>query len=238
MLPSLLAAVPRHLERFPVLVALRLVAMRVLQRLLEPHAIISYAAEGTDRIIESLLDHPRRGFYVDVGANHPVNASNTFEFYRRGWRGLTIDGSAKMVAAQRAVRPLDTAVQAVVSDGERDAVFTEFESSDVSSMVPANVKAWHGRTRIVAEHRVRTRTLASICQEHAVPARFEFLSVDVEGHDLEVLRSHDFDAYRPRLVVVEVLGDAEQSVTAYLASQGYTRFGRGCLNAYFIDARS
>jgi FkbM family methyltransferase len=232
----------RYFTRFPPLLALRLLALRGARRLLEPHAAISYADEGSDRIAHLLLDSPSSGFYVDVGANHPIAGSNTFELYRLGWRGLTIDGSPRMIALQRAIRPRDTAVCAVVSDEERDAVFTEFASSAVSSLHAGHVAAWRQRSAVVAERHVRTSTLASLCREHGVPARFELLSVDVERHDYEVLASHDFDAFRPRLVIVEVLDDAtrqsSRAVAALLASKGYRQFGRGYMNAYFLDTHT
>src|SRR5687767_7993770 len=86
--------------------AVRYFALKLLQRVLDPWASNSYAQTGEDRIIATLLgDVP--GFYVDVGCNHPVKYSNTFELYKRGWRGINVDANEQMVELCRRLRPRD-----------------------------------------------------------------------------------------------------------------------------------
>jgi hypothetical protein len=72
-----------------------------------------------------------------------------------------------------------------------------------------------------------------------VPARFDLLSVDVERHDYEVLSSLDFEAFRPRVIVVEVLDhDSTDPITRLLAAHGYEFAARGIMNVYFRDTSS
>lgn len=80
----------------------------------------SFSFEGCDRIVASLLrDVESGGFYVDVGAHHPITNSNTYYFYRKGWTGIAIDGSEKYKADWQRERPGDVVLNAWVGGGWR-----------------------------------------------------------------------------------------------------------------------
>jgi FkbM family methyltransferase len=229
-----------HFRQFPAGVATRLACAKVAQRLCDRLAIPSYSQTGEDRIIQAMLPEPT-GFYVDVGSNDPVRFSNTFALYRRGWRGLVVDANEALIRRHRLVRPRDVCVHAAVSDREGTAEFTEFADPLVSSLDPDHVRSWSGRQRVVRRRQVRTERLTSILRAGGAPARFDLLSVDVEGHDLAVVASLDFDAYRPRLVVAEMHDFAiaragAHPVVAHLAARGYDLAGYVVANGYFVDA--
>jgi FkbM family methyltransferase len=234
-------------RQFPPAQAIRAGAATVARRLLDRFAQPSYAIAGEDRVIEYLLAEQRAtrdgsGFYVDVGCNEPAAYSNTFALYRRGWRGVTVDANPEMVARHRSVRPRDVSVCAVVSDETREMTFTEFEPSVLSSVDEAHVRAWSQKRRVVRRRVVAPRTLTSILDEAGAPARFDLLCVDAEGHDLNVLRSLDFERFRPRLVVAEVreFVPAEAKghpIPAFLAAHGYELAAYVGGNAFFVDRR-
>ena len=195
-------------------------------RLLEHGRRAAYAQCGEDRVLELLLGAKSDGFYVDVGAHDPIRYSNTFALYKRGWRGIAIDANPAFAVRYRRVRPRDQVVTAAVSDRERQATFTTFENPDVSSLTPSHVETWRSRSAIRSTHDVTTRTLTSILAELDAPARFDVLSVDVEGEDVGVLRGLDFERFRPRWIVVEMHGfrvERPEASEAYalLASHGY-----------------
>lgn len=180
----------------------------------------SYSQFGEDLIAASLLPEPQ-GFYVDVGAYHPVQLSNTYLFYRRGWRGLVIDADPDCAERFRRRRPRDIAVHAAVAEqaGEREFVI---ETAGVSSHLqrPGDRATGGPSTRTLT---VRTRTLRSILDEH-LPAEqgIDFLSVDCEHVDLEVLRSNDWERHRPRVIAVEDYQEMpESAIGRLLTGQGY-----------------
>jgi FkbM family methyltransferase len=226
-------------RQFRPLDAVRLTWAIVARRLLDPYAITSYAQTGEDRLIESLLPSPA-GFYVDVGSNHPVRYSNTFALYRRGWRGIVVDGNEALIRRHRRTRPRDVGVHAVVSDVAAPAVFTEFENGLVSSLDPTHVEDWSTRQAVARRRTVTTQRLSDILAANDAPRRFDLLSVDVEGHDFQVLASLDFERFRPRLVVVEIhdlslaaLG--AHRIVAYLTERGYDLVSYAKPNGYFLS---
>jgi FkbM family methyltransferase len=228
---------------FPPLTAIGLGAAGLMARVLG--AAVTYAQTGEDRILHALLsgagiDDSYRGFYVDVGANDPVRNSNTFMFYRRGWRGITVEAQPDLVEQHRRVRPRDRAVCAVVSDEARDLTLTEFPNQGFATVEEA--PNWAEKQTVRRRQQVTPRTLTDILESEGAPERFEFLLVDVEGHDLHVLRSLDFSRFRPLLVAVEIYGLriadgalAKDPIVTFLAERGYEAVAYAVFNGYFLD---
>lgn len=203
----------------------------------------SYAFKGEDLVLLALLNPVvvREGFYVDVGCHEPRFISNTFLLYRRGWRGICVDASAKLIGRHRTIRPRDQAVQALVSDGEKEMDFVEFLNGGLSSADGGHIgrnlaagmqETWRGK--------MTSRTLTNILDQCQAPFAFDLLSVDAEGFDLAVLRSLDFGKYRPRVIVVEADDfDPGQPrihpIYAFLTAKGYQFKGSLLTNLYFME---
>ena len=84
-------------RQFGLFRTLGFVVSEVVRRVTDPHAIPSYSQTGEDRIIDYLLDHKWDTYYVDIGCHKPTALSNTFRLYRRGGRGLAVDGNPVLV---------------------------------------------------------------------------------------------------------------------------------------------
>jgi FkbM family methyltransferase len=147
------------------------------------------------------------GFYVDVGAHHPVSISNTYAFYLQGWRGINIDATPGSMNRFAEMRPGDINLSCAVSDKEGLLKFFVFEGASVYNTLDV-LKAQSAAQQLGIPYRtvdVPVRRLASILEEHLpFNQAIDFLSVDVEGQDLAVLRSNDWSRIRPELVVVEL----------------------------------
>jgi FkbM family methyltransferase len=170
-----------------------------------------------------------RGFYVDVGAFSPKHLSNTFWFYRRGWSGINIDAAPGSMDAFRRIRSRDVNLEVAISDTEGEATFyvwSTHATTNTLSMEHVSRQQADGAPR-PDEVRVRTRTLTSVLDENLdADQRIDFLSVDVEGRDLAVLRSLDWGRYRPELVLVENEQDTVEdlmrsAISELLAGAGY-----------------
>lgn len=226
-------------SQFTFLQAVRQVLIRILRALLDPHCIPSYGHTGEDRIIESCFPNKSSGFYVDVGCNDPVVNSNTFKLYRRGWRGINIDANAALIAKFAALRPRDCNVCAIVSDVEEDKQFGVYGDSLFSTVSPQRMHELQSSRPLVRMDVARSRKLTNILEENGAPSRFELLTIDVEGHDLEVLRSLDLGRYQPELIVIEMHGfdvtaPAGNPVYDYLAECGYKLSSYALMNGFFI----
>jgi hypothetical protein len=186
--------------------ALKYSLLAVLRIPLGRSSTQSYSYTGEDRLLESLLKNriSYRGFYVDVGCNDPRFISNTFLFYRRGWRGLCIDANEEHIKKFKKIRPRDIAINCLVSDDESPRLFYEMTNAVLSTteeqFLPEYIRQGQ---KITCKRTMHPKSLTKILDEHNVPTNFDLLSIDAEEHDLPVLRSLDFNKYSPRLIIVE-----------------------------------
>jgi FkbM family methyltransferase len=183
----------------------------------------SYSQFGEDLVVldwfrRHTSEGGRRGTYVDVGAFHPVQWSNTLLLHKLGWRGINIDANPRAIEAFAAHRPKDANVVAAVASNGGEMTYAEYPQDATNRLVGAG----ESMKSVLGEDPIRTtpvgvRSLTSILDEHLPAAsRVDFLSIDCEGHDLEVLRGLDFDRYRPVVIAIEAHDDAAASAIAEL----------------------
>lgn len=216
------------------------------RRALSPNAwsTRSFAQEGEDLVLARHFGGQRDGFYVEVGSHHPFRFSNTYLFYRRGWRGLCIDPLPGTARQFRRSRPRDIALEIGVSREPstlRYHMFNEPALNTFDSALAAErdgTKGYH----VLEIREVETQPLRAILARH-LPAglgAIDLLSIDVEGLDLEVLKSNDWTRWRPRAVVVECLGatlDALFEDESYrcLVGLGYQAYAKTGQSVIFVD---
>ena len=135
-----------YFHQFEMLSAIRFLCAELSRKLLDPYNISSYSQTGEDRILSTTLGEA--GFYVDVGCNHPQSYSNTFNLYKRGWTGITIDANQQLINKHQSLRKRDLSVCAVVSNQEQEVVFTDFEDSLVSSLSSEHISEWEKKRKI------------------------------------------------------------------------------------------
>ncbi|MGJ4932292.1 FkbM family methyltransferase [Bradyrhizobium sp. HKCCYLS2038] len=157
-------------------------------------------------VLRRLLERQSGGFYIDVGAHHPYRFSNTCYFHRRGWGGINIDPNPDAIAAFRRARPSDVNLCVGVAEAPGELVFHFFNEPALNTFDAGLAEA---RSNIPGYRKLGTKTvtvrrLDDILSEHLPEARrIDFLSIDVEGMDLAVLRSNDWRLFRPALLLVE-----------------------------------
>jgi FkbM family methyltransferase len=179
----------------------------IRQRWFTSYARDSFSQEGEDLIVERFFEHKATGFYVDIGAHHPIRFSNTYRLYRRGWTGLNVDANPGSMLIFGRVRPRDINVEAAVSAAREDLTFYIFNEPALNTFdKQLALQRVGGPYSIVKEVSVRTRPLWELLDQY-VPhnTAIDFLTVDVEGLDCEVLRSNDWNRYAPEYVMVECL---------------------------------
>ena len=160
-------------------------------------------------MLERVFAGKNDGFYIDIGAAHPQQDSVTCHFYDKGWTGINVEPQVGYVKALEKARPRDTNLCLGVGARVGDARFYQTSALYLSTCDPdSSVLAEH-------EHEVRTisiTTLAELCRKH-VKRPIDFLKIDVEGWEKDVLRSGDWQAFRPVIVVVEATRPNSQEPT-------------------------
>lgn len=221
----------------------------------DPYFVRSWSQEGEDLVLRRIFDGKLNGFYVDVGAHHPKRFSNTYYFYRKGWMGVNIDPMPGSMAAFEKFRPRDFNIEVGCGLANRQLEYFQFNdpalntfSSDlanqrvvsshryfVKDVVPIEVAPLHE----ILSKRVDEEALQLLTQSDG-RMRFDFLNVDCEGLDLEVLQSNDWNKFRPRIVLVEILKSQFQDISRskiaeFLEGVGFSIFAKQVNTVLFAD---
>lgn len=191
---------------------------------------IYFSQFAEDVFLDNFFAFSESGYYVEVGAYHPIHISNTFACYRRGWTGLLIEPNPVGARKLRRRRPRDICINMAVSTVPGVREFAKFEER--SGLIDDHYLFDRSDKKIVL---VQVDTLANILRENIVGTAIDFMSVDCEGHDLDVLASNDWNIYRPRLVLVEDHDVSGRNISDFMRSVGYVYIERLGLTSIFVD---
>jgi len=229
--------------RYPLTSFLRVITLlsSSLSRLVLGRSLkYSFAFTGEDKIIEGILKPliTNNGSYVDVGCNHPKLLSNTYSFYRKGWRGICVDANEMLIEKYAFYRPKDIAVHALVSNKIEERTFYLSQNDVLSTTEQSNLQHIVDEGLTYERKQLLTRTLTSILDQYDFARVFDILSIDAEEHDLKVLKSLDFDKYHPRLIIIEdetfeLLNQERNAINIFLKSKGYKLAGFILKNLYY-----
>lgn len=213
-----------------------------LRRFVDGYSLGSYSQEGEDMILRRMFEKQHSGFYVDVGAHHPMRFSNTYFFYKAGWCGINIDAMPGSMKLFRKYRPRDINIEAPVSLDSRELTYYVFNEPALNGFdSQLSRKRDENKTLYKIERTInlQTKTLSELLDEY-LPAnqKIDFLSIDVEGLDWEVLRSNNWDMYRPEVVLVEVLGSSlseleDSDINKFMAGHGYEPYAKAVNTVIF-----
>jgi FkbM family methyltransferase len=211
-----------------------------LNRFRSPNSQDSFAQGGEDILLSNFFFNRGKGFYVDVGAHHPQLFSNTYYFYLKGWSGINIDAMPNSMNLFRQTRPNDINLEIAISDSEEELAFYLLKEPAFNSFSLEHAIKWkqfNKNWEIERTVKLKTQKLSDVLDKHLPPNQnIDFLSVDVEDFDLRVLRSNNWNKYRPDFVLVEcddILNLAEVSSTdicLYLSDQHYIPVGKTLYN--------
>lgn len=191
----------------------------------------SFSQDGEDIVLGSFFENRKdySGFYVDVGAHHPVRFSNTLKFYKKNWRGINIDPTPGSMIPFRILRRRDINLEIGVGSEYGELTFYCFNEPALNTFdkVLAEARNTNNPYYITKEVRVPLFTLKDIFEKNLPPnQKIDFMSIDVEGLDLAVLRSNDWSRFDPGYILVEdpgfkveALNDSE--IYNFLYSKGY-----------------
>jgi FkbM family methyltransferase len=205
---------------------------------------LSYSQNGEDMVLQELFVYQSTGFYVDIGAYHPRRFSNTYFYYQKGWSGINVDATPGRMEAFRKDRPRDINLEIAIGRSCETRTLFEFTEPALNTLDPVVAQQrLHEQHPIVCERRIETQTLAKILETHLPSGQLiDFMSIDVEGLDLDVLQSNDWQMYRPRYLLVESGGfdpecPYEDIIHQYVSSLSYKLFARTLRTSIYQDVQ-
>lgn len=223
--------------------ALKKILIAFFNIFFDRYAIKSYSQEGEDLVLSRIFSNKGSGFYVDIGAHHPKRFSNTYKFYKAGWQGINVEPNPDFFHLFIKHRPKDTNLNCGVAKEKGNLEYFMFDESALNTF---NREVLNDRLENTPYKHLHTinidvKPLAKLLKEH-VPTnvKIDFLSIDVEGLDLEVIKSNDWEFFRPTWVLVEQLNlenieNLDFEIHHYMKSVGYNLFAKTLNTLFYKD---
>ena len=183
-----------------------------------------YSQDGEEVYLKELFrGMENTGVYVDVGANHPFRFSNTFWAYLKGWRGINIEPDQNNYELLKAVKKEDININCGISDAEMEMEYYVFRENALNTFCEQDI---NNMNDVIEVRKIPVRRLSSILKEFDV-YNIDFIDIDVEGMEMNVLHSIDWDEVQIRCILIEQRGmtlyDVVKSeVCRFLEEKGYT----------------
>ena len=202
--------------------------------------LVSYSQRHEDTNLLRAFGDQATGFYIDIGAGHPVYDNVSFAFYLKGWSGIAVEPNPRLSALAKSIRPRDKNFQMLVGAKKGEADFHLVDDyHGFSTTVEAHAKSAQtdfGKSSQAIK--MPTTTLADLCAEH-VSGPIDFLKIDVEGAEADVIAGNDWTKFRPKIVLAEALAPFSQiaawdSWEPTLLKNGYRYALFDSLNRYYV----
>ena len=161
----------------------------------------SYSFGGCDLLIDYIFKSKKKGVYLDVGCQHPVSNNNTYLLYKRGWRGINIDLDPKNIRLFNLERPNEINIcKCVSSNNSKKDLFFFHPGSPINSLEKKTIK----NKSNFSLKKIKTFTLNSILEDHKI-GHIDYFNLDVEGHEIDILKNFDIKYYKPKVISVEFI---------------------------------
>jgi FkbM family methyltransferase len=201
---------------------------------------LSFSQEGEDLILNRYFEGKKNGFFIDVGAHHPIRFSNTYLFYRKGWRGINIDAMPGSMNEFNMIRIEDINIEQAIGYQEAEATFHIFNEPALNTFdnTEAENVISSGMYKLKEKVSLSIKPIGNVLDQHQINSSIDFMSIDVEGLDLDVLRGNNWEKYRPEVILIELLNfeleEAERHETViFLKSVGYKLFAKTFNTVFF-----
>ena len=195
---------------------------------------ISYSQWGEDIIIDDLLGKKKEGFYVDIGAYDPTRFSNTKRFYLRGWRGINVEPDPIRIEKFYKERSCDINLNIGIANTNNLLNFYKFSPQTLSTFSKKSLDDYQKQGYKLNEIiKVRVLKLSKVLEKNYKGSkRIDFLSIDTEGLDLEVLKGNNWKKFRPKVICIE---GQINNPKKFLIKLGYKKVYTNQTNSIFID---
>ena len=205
----------------------------------------SYSMLGEDLVVNNFFKNKTNGTYVDVGCYHPIDGNNTHLLFRKGWNGINIDLNKISIDLFNIARKNDENFRVAVSNKSKKIKF--YYRKKINMLNTINKKfANNSFKKGYSIDYIQARTLSSILKESKLKnKKIDFLNIDIEGNEINALKTLDFKIYRPKLICVEIHNFTvnrvnkgnfkDHSIYKFLKQKGYKHIWKNEFSFIFKD---
>ncbi len=195
----------------------------------------SYSTFGEDLIVEKFFRNKKKGFYVDIGCYHPLEGNNTYLLFKKGWNGINADVNSLSVNLFNKARKNDHNINIAVSNQKKRLKIYFRRKINMLNTSSKKLAKMHFRNGFESKS-IKSNSLNMIIKgSRFKKKKIDFLNIDVEGSELNVLKSLDFIKYKPKLICIEIHNHEEMynksldylkrnKVYKFLIKKGYKIF--------------
>ena len=164
-----------------------------------------YSFGGIDNLIQQIFKSQKKGIYIDIGCGHPIKNNNTYLLNKKGWSGINIDLDIDNIELFKIYRPKDINICAAISDEIKETDLFFYHSRSALNTIDKKT-ANYQKAKVTSIKKIKTTTLNNVLGESIYnSSNIDFLSIDVEGSELSVLKNFNFHKFKPKVIVVEYL---------------------------------
>jgi hypothetical protein len=209
----------------------------------EPEHRVSFAQSGEDIVVSTIFSHlglPQPS-YIDIGASDPIKLSNTYLFYLQGCRGVLVEPNVDLIPQYQKVRPRDTFLNVGIGiDSTPSADYYRLSEPSWNSFSKEHADLGVAAGKTIKEVvKMPLVNVNEVLAQHFPGGAPDFFSIDIEGLDLPVLKTLNFEKHRPKVICVEtiILGTTKEvsETGEFLLSKGYAIRGASLMNTVFVD---
>jgi len=164
-----------------------------------------FSFSGVDIILEKIFKNQDKGIYIDVGCQHPIKNNNTYLLYKKGWEGINVDLDKDNIDLFNASRSKDNNFNKALSSDVNDVDLYFYHKKSPINTINKRTSEFQ-KAKVSSIKKIKTDTLDNIILNTKYKnSSFDLLSIDVEGHELEVLKGFNLFKFSPNVIVVEYL---------------------------------
>jgi len=196
--------------------------------------------EGEDSVLYRFFPKLKNGFFVDLGAHHPVRFSNTYSLYNMGWEGINIEPNKDKYEIFCKYRKRDVNINSAISSKSKIAYYMYSESAlNTTCRKTVSLRKKQGiefKKKIYLEGNTLKKILNKFCKGRTI----NFFNIDIEGNELEALKTNDWKKFRPQVIMVEILnetipGVSKNKISKFLLRNNYVIFSKIFHNVIYLE---
>ena len=197
------------------------------------YAKLSFSQEGEDAVLQTIFAGKNNGFFVDVGAHHPYQISNTFALYLKGWRGINIEPNPELFELFK-MRSEDINLNVGVSETVGKLPYYMMDRPACNTFSEHHMKIHENMGFALKEIKeIEVLPLSEILDQHLGSNTIDYMNIDAECFEIQILKSNNWEKYLPKIITIEELdfNDDSENIDLFLKNKGYEylfKTGRTC----------